>query len=428
VELRLLTEERERYPDVTDLDERLNEPAFRDDPYPVYARLREEAPVFWSETQQQWLVSRLKDAQTVLRDAETFSSFGWERRYISLLPTEAQARIPSIVAHVANPHLLISDGALHDRLRARFRDPFLPRSVDAMRPRITAIVSDLLDATRDQDSIDVVSDFAHPLPTLVIAELFGAPEEDRVRFREWSSALTDFFGKPVPDPEEAVEVEALLADFRAFLSDLIERRRVAPRDDLATLLADETWDPEMAAARLGTAVLLIVAGHETTTNLIANTIAALLLHPEQLARVRSDPARIDDAIDETLRWDPPIQRVRRVVARDDDRMGVAMRRDDRIAVLVGAANRDPDLCEQPELFDITRRRTPHLAFGSGLHSCIGNRLARIEAAVAIAAFLDRFPDARIDDTWLPSWRPKLTQRSLVSLRVRTSVRSAAAVR
>jgi cytochrome P450 len=405
-----------------DLDAEVNEPAFRDDPYPVYARLREESPVFWSAGQQQWLVSRLRDCQAVLRNAPTFSSFGWERRYISLLPPETQARIPSITAHVANPHLLISDGPLHDRLRECFRGPFLPRSIERMEPAIRAIVAELLQATDGRDSIDVVADFAHPLPTDVIASMLGASRADGALLAPWSRALINFFGKPVPDPDEALAVEESLTRFRGFLTQLIERRRTSPQGDLATQLADETWDPEMDSARLGTAVLLVVAGHETTTNLIANTIKAFLEHPAQLELLRSDPTMIDGAIEEVLRWDSPIQRVRRVVMEDTDVLGVQMRRGDRVAVLIGSANRDPDLCDRPDQFDITRRRTPHLAFGTGMHSCLGNSLARTEGAIAVAEFFERFPDSRLDESWRPEWRPTLTLRSLVSLRVHTSSR------
>jgi len=404
--------------DQTDLDGLLNEAGFLVDPYPAYARLREEAPVFWSQRQQQWLVSGLADCRTVLRDTTNFSSSGWERRYLEMLPPETQGVIPSITAHVSDPHLLISDGSLHDRLRACFREPFLPRSIEPLKPRISALVADLLDAIGDGDPVDVVSRIANPLPTNVIADMFGAPPADRSRFRGWSKALTEFFGQPAPDPADAVTVEALLTDFRRYLSGLIEERREAPTGDLATVLGDGRWDPEMGRARLGTAVLLIVAGHETTTNLIASSIRALMLHPEQLAGARSDSANVDRALEETLRWDSPIQRVRRVVKQDTDLRGVTLHKGDRVAVLVGSANRDPELCDRPERFDLARSPTAHMAFGSGAHFCLGNTLAKVEARIAVGAFLERFPHARLDDAWHPTWRPTLTQRSLVDLQMR----------
>jgi cytochrome P450 len=166
-------------------------------------------------------------------------------------------------------------------------------------------------------------------------------------------------------------VEALLTDFRRSLSQLIERRRESPADDLATILGDTTWDPEMDRARIGTGVLSMAAGHETTTNLIANTLRALFLHPEQLEQVRSDPAKLGGAIEETLRWDSPIQRVKRVVRQDTELSGVPLREGDRVTVILGSANRDPELCEQPEQFDVGRPPTAHLAFGNGMHFCLG---------------------------------------------------------
>jgi hypothetical protein len=406
--------------DSSDLDSQLQAPGYVADPYPVYARLRDEAPVFWSHSQQQWLVSRLADCRTVLRDAATFSNFGWERGYLAQLPPETQEAIPSITAHATNPHLLISDGPLHDRLRAKFRPQFFPRSIDDLKPRISRMVAELLDALSDRDRIDVVSELAHPLPANVIAELYGAQVDDQARLRRWSRALTEFFGKPIPDADEAREVEELLTAFRGFLEDLIEQRRRAPANDLATLLGDDSWDAEMEPARLGTAVLLMVAGHTTTSNLIANAIKALLEHPEQLAHVRSVPGAISGAVEETLRWDPPVQRIRRVVMKDTELGGVTMRKGDRVAVLPGSANRDPDLCAQPDEYDVTRGPTLNVAFGSGMHFCIGNTLAKAQAEIAVADFLARFPHARIDEAWNPNWRPTLTSRSLGSLWVRVS--------
>jgi hypothetical protein len=406
--------------DATELDALLNDPSFARDPYPAYSRLRAEAPVFWSERQGQWIVSRLRDCQAVLRDTTSFSSVGWEQRYLGMLPEAVLSVIPSLTDHVSNPHLLISDAPVHDRLRAALRQPFLPKSLESWRPRVTAIVAETLDGLVDVNPIEVVSMIAHPLPVNVISDLLGATREDRAQFRLWSGMLTGFFGQSIPDPQEALRVEEGLRQFRESLSHLMARRREAPLEDIATALADPTWDSEMDRARLGTAVLLVVAGHETTRNLIATSIWALLLHPDQLRHARSDPAAMDRAIGEALRWDSPLQRVRRVVRHDCKFGNVWMRQGERVAVLVGAANRDPELCERPDEFDVQRRPTTNLAFGSGAHFCLGNSLAMLEAGIAVPAFFQRFPDAALDESWRPTWRPMNTQRSLIDLKVRVA--------
>lgn len=401
-----------------ELDALLNDQAFSSNPYPTYARLRDEAPVFWSEGQQQWLVSRLGDAKAVLRDTSTFSSFGWEKRFIGMLGDDVQASIPSLWAHVSNPHILIADAPVHTRLRNALREPFLPPPLRTRRERIAQLVDELLDGVGDSDPVDVVSTIAHQLPVNVISDMLGAPQEDRDQFHGWSTMVTGFFGQSAPTGEEARRVDEGLRQFRAYLAQLIADRRETPRDDLATTLADTTWDSEMDSARLGTATLLVMAGHETTRNLIATSIWTLLNHGEQLAAARSDPASMNRAIKEANRWDAPVQRVRRVVRQDTEFGGVPMRAGDRLAVLIGAANRDPELCERPDEFDINRKPTLDISFGSGPHFCIGNSLALLEAGIAVPAFFDRFPKASLDEGWQPTWRPMNTQRGLLEVKVR----------
>jgi cytochrome P450 len=402
----------------TELDSLLNDPAFSSDPYPTYARLRDEAPVFWSDGQRQWLVSGLADCKAVLRDTANFSSFGWESRFLGLLPEDVQDTIPSLWAHVSNPHILIADAPVHTRLRNALRPPFLPRALEPRRERIEALVDELLDRVRDVDPIEIVSMIAHELPVNVISDMLGAPQDDRVQFHGWSTMVTGFFGHSSPDPEEARRVDAGLNEFRAYLDRLIASRRDDPQGDLATTFADSTWDDEMDSARLGTATLLVMAGHETTRNLIATSVWALLTHKEQLDKALASPMAMDRAIEEALRWDPPVQRVRRVVRQDCEFRGVKMRAGDRLAVLLGSANRDPELCEQPDRFDIERPATTDISFGSGIHFCLGNSLALLETGIAVPALFQRFPQADLADGWTPSWRPMNTQRGLLEVKVR----------
>jgi cytochrome P450 len=280
------------------------------------------------------------------------------------------------------------------------------------------LVDELLDRIGHADPIDVVSMLAHELPVNVISDMLGVPQQDRGQFHGWSTMVTGFFGQSSAGPDEARRVDAGLYEFRGYLDQLIASRRVKPQDDLATRLADSTWDPEMDSARLGTATLLVMAGHETTRNLIATSIWALLTHKDQLEKALSSPAAMDKAIGEALRWDPPVQRVRRVVRQDCEFRGVQMRAGDRLAVLLGSANRDPELCERADEFDIDRPPTTDISFGSGIHFCVGNSLALLEAGIAVPAFFERFPEAELDVGWKPSWRPMNTQRGLLELRVR----------
>jgi cytochrome P450 len=326
--------------------------------------------------------------------------------------------IPATVAHATYPHLLTSDGALHDRLRAPFRQPFLPKSIEALHGQISQIVVDLLEQARQSESIDLVANYALPLPLNIFASLFGATPDYGPRFRMWSEAMLEFFGKPIAVPEEAIAVEPYVADFQQCLRQLIAHARETGADNFAYVLGDPDWDAEMDQARIGTAILLVIAGHETTTNLIANTFMSLLLHPAQMAVVRADSKMVEHAVEETLRWEAPLQRLVRVVTRDTELSGITLRTGDRVALLLGSANRDPDLCERPEEFDLTRPTTAHLAFGAGVHFCLGASLARAEARTAVAAFLEQFPHATLEVGWRPAWRPKPTQRSLVDLNVR----------
>jgi hypothetical protein len=401
----------------SEIDTLLNDPEFPNDPYPVYERLREEAPVFWSEGQQQWIITRLADCKAVLRDTARFSSFGWEQRFLRMLETDVQDQIPALWAHVSNPHILIADAPVHTRLRAALRAPFLPRPLAARRDRIEALVDELLDGLDGSEPVEVVSMLAHQLPVNVISDMLGAPHDDRHQFHGWSTSVTGFFGQSSPTTEEALRVDDILHQFRGYLDQLIASRRQAPRDDLATTFADTGWDEEMDRSRIGTATLLVMAGHETTRNLIATSIWALLMHPDKLDRARSDPAAMDRAIEEALRWDAPVQRVRRVVRHDTEFHGVHMLAGQRLAVIIGSANRDPELCERPDEYDIDRPPTPNVSFGSGIHFCLGNSLAMLEAEIAVPAFFDRYPDASLVRGWKPAWRPMNTQRSLLELQV-----------
>jgi cytochrome P450 len=393
--------------------------AFRAQTYSTFARMRAEAPVLCQpgldgETMI-WFVTRHDDVVTVLLDDERFV----RDPSLALSPEQLEQstdRMPESFAFIEQ-HMLNRDGADHRRLRRLVTKAFTPRMVEELRPRIEEIASELLDAVQARGEMDVVEEYAFPLPITVIAELLGIPVADRDRFRRWSNAIvTPAFG-----PDALAEFGGLMVDFVAYLRALFERRRSEPSDDLisALLQVRDGGDALSEQELFSMVVLLIVAGHETTVNLIANAVLALLEHPEELAELRREPARVPAAIEECLRFDGPVERaLNRWAAADVELGGHTIRRGDDVIVVLGSANRDPERFADPDVLDIGREDKKHVAFGRGSHYCLGAPLARLEGEVALTALLRRLPDMRLA---VPReelrWRPVPLFRSLVSLPV-----------
>jgi cytochrome P450 len=402
------------------LDGLLVAEAFFEDPYAVYARLREEAPVHRSPALDAWLVSSHAEALAVLRDPQRFSSFGWELRYLERLPSDVRAEIPELLRHHRTPNIITADPPLHTRLRRSVIRGFSPRALEPLRPRLTALTASLIEDGRRRGSLDVVAELAYPLPAIVIADLLGVPSEDRDRFKAWSSSLTRFFGTARPDPQLAARADEDVRDFRHWLLALVESRRRDPREDVVSILVspDESGNVLTDEELLATLVIFLVAGHETTTNLIANGLLALLRHPRQLEALRRDRDGLAEAVEEMLRFDPPVQRVRRRALVDVELRERRIRAGDTVMVLLASANRDPAVFPDADSFDIARERSPHLAFGNGIHYCLGAGLARLEAPIALAALLDAAPRMDVDASWRPRWARSMTLRGLVDLPVR----------
>ncbi len=362
----------------------------RRDPVPAYRRLRESTPIRWNRWQGTWLLSRYEDVTAVLRDPR----FSTDRT--RLLPfrmmRSASRRHPDFVS-LLDRNLLILDGDEHRRVRGLVSKAFTPRRVEALRPRIEGIVDELLDAAAARGEMELVHDLAHPLPVIVIAELLGVPLEDRERFRAWSGDVVQILD--LLSGREGLRpawrgAEGLAGYFRGLLA---ERRR-APKDDLlsAMLAAEEDGRALAEADLLALSALLLAAGHETTTNLIGNAVLALLRHPGERKRLQDDPSRMPGAVEEFLRFDSPVQLTDRVITEDLDFRGHHFRRGQLAVCLLGAANHDPARFPDPDRLDITRGDRGHLAFGLGPHVCLGAPLARLEAELALAGLLRRFPD------------------------------------
>ena len=379
------------------------------DPYPTYAKLRARDPVHRSRLMNAWVFTRYADADAILRDHRRFSSDPRKRT----AARRQQASLPN----VEEPSMLFLDPPDHTRLRALVNKAFTPRAVAALEPRIREIMTTLLDAVDDPSAFDLMKAVAKPLPVIVIAEMLGIPPEDRAQFAVWSDQRARIL-EPTLTPEERETAEAAMQALDEYLRPIISERRAAPRDDIISALAQAEEEGDTLTERevLVMLRLLLVAGNETTTNLIGNGVLALLRHPDQLAALRGDAALIPSAVEELLRFDSPVQVDLRSALDDCDVNGFRVRRGDNVVILLGAANRDPDRFPAPDRLDVRRAEQNHLAFGRGIHHCLGAPLARLEGRVVLEALLERFRSIRLLDD-RPAFRNSVVLRGLHSLPV-----------
>jgi cytochrome P450 len=400
------------------LDDELTSLEFFSDPYSTYRRLRAEDSVHWCEPWRQWVITRFDDVLAVNRDPVRFSSAGWERKFIAELPPDLQ-RLPHMRRHYGTKVVSMTDPPEHTRLRRLVVRSFTPRVLEVLRPGIQSLVLEHLDRVEGRPTMDAIADFAYPLPAIVIGRLLGAPDDARDLFMRWSKDIVDFVGTGHADAERALRNEETLREFRAFLEPIIRDRRDNPRDDLMSILASPNEDGERLSddELVSTCIVFLFAGHETTANLIGNGLLALLKHPDQLALLLEQPELAASAVEEFLRYDSPVQRNRRIASVDVELGGRQIRQGDSVMVFMGSANRDPDKFPDPDALDITRAPNQHMAFGHGIHFCVGAALSRIEAPIAIAALLERFPDVRLADGYHERWRPNITFRGLESLQL-----------
>lgn len=394
-------------------------PEFIRDPYPSYARLRERGPVhFLPDGPVYWILSYAGVVTSLTHKAFLKTPPEEFRRPAPPIP-ELPPAYADLKRYQGNlvASMLFVDPPDHTRLRSLVTRAFTPRVVEGMRPRIEAIADDLLRRAGQRGDMDLVSDFAFPLPATVIAELLGVPREDHVRFREWSNRIAGALDDRAP---HEVHVSAYLADLELarYFDELVQARRGNPGDDLITELiaAEEEGDRLSLPETLAMCTLLLTAGHETTTNLIGMGTYHLLRHPEQREIVLAEPDRWPAAVNELLRFDAPVQRTNRWVYEDVEVDGHPFKRGDIVAPVMGAANRDPAAFANPDVLDVTRRETRHLAFGRGIHYCLGSSLATLEAVIAFRALFERFPGLRLAGDE-PTWSPNTVVRGLRSLPV-----------
>jgi len=368
-------------------------PSFKKNPYLQFGRLRAAEPVHYSSALQAWILTRYEDCVTVIRDHETFSS---DARNAGGPVAEAIARQRAQSDLQRADTILGLDPPRHTALRALVNRAFTPRRVQEQRPRIEDLARQLLDEAGSE--FDVMEAIAQPLPVIVIAELLGISPDDRLQFKEWSNSIAETTSLIQSEATQERVRQATL-ELIEYFGRVIDARAVEPRDDLISALvrAEEDGKRLRREDLLAFCILLLVAGNETTTNLIGNGLAALLAHPEAMAALRANADRIPDAVEEMLRYDSPVQGLARFVVRDTEVNGVRLGEGDIVLAMVGAANRDPEAFADPESFDLVRGGGRHLSFGQSIHYCLGAPLARMEADIVFREILGRYVEIEVGE-------------------------------
>ncbi|MFP2926000.1 cytochrome P450 [Pyxidicoccus sp. 3LG] len=386
----------------------------RRNPYPFYAQAREHFPVLHEPNADMWLLFDYDSVKRALNDHEAFSS------------------IVETGSGTTPDWLVFSDPPRHSKLRAIVMRAFTPKSIASLEPRVRELSRELLASALERGELDLVADYAAPLPVMVIAEMIGIPISDRRRFLGWADIimLLSYTLSGGEAAARALEAHARTKDeMRLYLRDLANERRKAPKDDLLTRLVEAEVDGERLTEDelLGFFQLLLSAGTETTTNLISNATLSFLEHPEQLARLRAEPGLLPSAIEEVLRFRTPVQLAFRSTKREVELNGQKLPAGKLVLPMMGSANRDATKFKDPEVFDITRDPNPHIAFGHGIHFCLGAALSRLEGRVALTDLLERLQDLRLasDTPWAP--RKALHVLGPISLPLRFEPRARATV-
>jgi len=395
--------------------------AFYQNPWPVYAWLREHDPVHWSEQFGAWIVTRFDDVMAIMRDPDRFSNAGRQLELLERLPADAQDRLGPIKEFYRQGGLINSDPPAHTRLRRLVQRAFTLSAVERIRPRVQAMVDALIDRHLATGCMELIRDLAKPLPSQVIAAMLGAPEKDRPQFGGWADQISRYLGAQPLTVEIALQAQDAIVQMRDYFRGLLQQRRHNRQQDVLTAMAeaDETGDVLTEQQILASCQNLLIAGQDTTQQLIANTIAMLLAHPDQLQAVLANPTLVQAAIEETLCFEGSAHIIRRRARWDVELRGKSIRAGQPVIMGVGAANHDPALFDRPDEFDTRRPAEPnrHIAFGYGIHYCIGAPLAWLEGEVAVATVLRRLPGLRLADGATLRWKNVIVERALEQLPV-----------
>ena len=387
-------------------------------PYPVYAELRGRAPILYEESTDHWLVPRYADVNALLRDRR----LGRTYHHVATDDEMGRPRTPDWHApfwHLIRSGILDMEPPDHTRVRRLVSKAFTPKMVESLRPRIQRIMDGLVDEVVRVGGaeIDLITTIAEPLPVEVIAELLGVPGGDRHLLRPWSADICLMYELNPPEEYAHRAVDACVR-FGDYLRDLSRERRRRPQEDLISALSQVLDEGERLTEDelIGTCVLLLNAGHEATVNVTGNGWWALFRNPAQLDLLRGRPKLIPRAIEELMRFDTPLQMFERWVLEDAEIGGVRVKTGSELGLIFGSANHDPDMFDRPDELDLTRRDNPHLAFGAGIHFCLGAPLARVELETSFRTVLQRFPNIELVEE--PRWKPNYIIRGLQELRVR----------
>ena len=387
-------------------------------PFPEFARLRAEDPIHWSPAMKAWIVTRHADVKQVALNNQQISA----DRLTPFFKTNSEYQrgsIQSLVRYL-NHWMVFRDPPDHTRLRRLFNKAFTPTAVENLRPNIEGIVAQLIDGmeakARRGETVDFIADFAYPLPASVIMDLLGVPRADLDRVKLWSDDIALFIGTAQVAGNKYLRAEEGARLMAGYFRGLVEARTASPTGDMLSqlVLARDEMDALTTDEVIGTAILLLFAGHETTTNLIGNGFLYSMKHRDQWERLVADPALAASAVEEYLRYDGPSGAFARVAAADLEMAGKTIREGQRVFAFVNSANRDPDAFDDPERFDIGRPQNAHMTFGYGIHFCLGAPLARLESRIAALRLAERLPGIRLAGGE-PEWHDSLILRGVKSL-------------
>jgi cytochrome P450 len=400
------------------IDYKPNDPAVLADPFPLYARLRDEDPAHWSPRLKAWVLTRYEDVKRVCLDS-TMSSDRLRPFFATLPPPEA-SKIAELARYLTL-WMVFRDPPEHTRLRRLAARVFNVRSINALRPNIESLTAWLLDRLAERKEFDFIGDFAMPLPALVIMDMLGAPREELARLKRLSDEMALFIGSARDAPEKYERAGAATREMADLFRELITARRAAPQRDLLSELValDEGGDRLSDDELVATCILLLFAGHETTTHHLANGLRALLRFPAELDKLRANPALAPAAVEELLRYDGPIGAQVRIVQEAQTLHGKALKPGERVFLLMNAANRDPRAYANPERVDLSRNGVPHLTFGFGAHICLGFPLARLEGQVALPAVLARWRRLELASEAI-EWMDSMVLRGMKAMPVRAT--------
>jgi cytochrome P450 len=380
--------------DVISVDDDLLDPGLLEDPFPYYRELRETRPVHWNERWRGWIVSRYADVYAGLHDprmlADTITPY-FETRL-----SDADRRRFGLTYEVLNSWPVFVDPPKHTRLRRIFARSFTPKTVQTMRGIVQQFVDEFLDGWQGKREVDLIGDFGYLVPANVIATIIGAPRADLDRFHAWSWELNELLHGGVGTPTRMERAQQSIVEFKAYLEELYRDRLANPRDDMMSWLMEvQRSDPSLTPDDVVYSCMLILnAGHETTQIMIGNTVSALLQSGEW-RRLREQPQLVKTAIEECLRFNGPMKGTMRAAAEDMVIGGVNVKKDDRVMLLMASANRDPAQFPDPDRLDIARNPNPHLAFGHGIHFCLGAPLARLEVEIGLLEMTRRYPNLEL---------------------------------